>query len=360
MTTYKISMRYDDYIIYHDQITAIDLSTESNSIIFFTNKDTLNFLDMNNVNYLIESNLKDKLKNFLVYKKFILVSLVILVFSVYLNTYRVQQINFNIDTPINSVIEARLQETSKRIFFFDFSKTDYQELSKDLRSEYPCYEWISITKDYDIIEVEIIKTGLDNKYEETLNGNIIASKNGVVVSYLVHSGDVLVEKNKYVEKGEILIQGGYYDTLVSPKGIVLAHTYEEESFKIYKEVLSEELTTNINSFYQINILNNLFDINKNEYVNYEDTTTEVFKIPYLFSFNKVIHYEKKEVTYFYDQTSAEEYGESKVIEKFNSSKVIDEEKIETIKVLSSIEYDEFYEITYLVKKLESIGEFQEL
>ncbi len=358
-SNYKISMKYDEYIIHHEELTAIDLMSEGNSIIFYTNKETINYLDLNNINYIIESNFKEKIKDLFIFKKFILFGVILVMFGVYLNTYRVQNITFNIDTPINSVIEERIREENKRILLFDFVKIDYQELSKDLRSEYPCYEWISVKKEYDVIEVEIIKTGLDNKYEDTLYGDIVATKEGIVESYLIHSGDVMIERNSYVKEGDILIKGSYYDTVVSPKGLVLAHTFELDTYKIYKEVKTEELTSLSNSFYQFNILNNLFNLNKTKYNSYQVSNNELFKLPYLFSFNKVTHLEQKEVTYYYDKDTAEEYGQSKVVEKFNNNKVTEEEKLENIIVYSLIEKDEYFEITYLVKKLESIGVFKE-
>lgn len=358
-TNYKISMDYNDYIIYHEQITGIDLQSEGNSIIFYTNKETINFLDMNNINYIIETNLKDKIKSFLIFKKFIFVSILFLLFSLYLNTYRVQDVVFNIDTPINYIIEQRINASNKKVLFFDFNKIDYQQLAKDLRSEYPCYEWISITKDYDVVEVEIIKTGLDNTYSDNLDGDIVASKSGTIVSYLVHSGDILIEKNINVNKGDVLIKGSYYDTVVSPKGIVLANTFDIETYKIYKEDKNDELTSKSNSFYEFNIINNIFDLNNQIYTDYNIIHNEIFKIPFIFTLSKVTHLELKEVVYYYDEQSAIDYAKSKSIENFNLNKTLDEEMIDSLIHYKTVEKDEYYEISILVKKIESIGVFKQ-
>ncbi len=360
MKTYKISMYYDDYIKNHEQLKAIDLTTESNSIIFYTDKQTIDYLNLNNIQYNIEFSIKDKIKEILVFRKFIFITITLMIFCVYLNTYRVQDITFNIDTPVNETIKEKIQLSHKKVFFFDFTNVDYQELSKELRSEYSCYEWISVSKNYDVIEVEIIKTGLTNKYEDKVNGNIVASKDGIIDSYIVHNGDILIEKNQYVKKGDILISGSYYDKVVSAKGLILATTYEEKVYTVNKNIKEDKLSGVSKSFFRLNLFNNIINLNKEAFSNFQEDSNELFKIPFIFSLSKVNIYESKEVSYEYDLQSAKEYGFTKVEETFNYNKVYEEEEILNTLILTYKEYDDYYEITYLVKTLESIGVFEEI
>ncbi|MFI3252059.1 MAG: sporulation protein YqfD [bacterium] len=358
---YKISMYYDDYIVNHQDIIAYDLESKGNSIIFYTNKETLDYLNINNLNYVIERNIKEKIKKVLLLKKFVLFGIIIIGFGIYLNAYRVQNVIFNIETPINNEIKTRIETSHKKVFFFDFSNIDYQQLSKDLRSEYSCYEWISVTKNYDVIEVEIIKTGLDNNYVDDLYGNIVATKDGIIETYLVTGGDILVTRNQYVKQGDILIQGSYYDKTVTPKGVILAHTFETQVYQVPKVIEETQLTGEKESYYRLNIINNIFDLKSNYIYNeYSEESIEVFKMPFLFTVYKVNRYNKQNIIYNNDIDSAIEYGYSKVEEHFNKTKVLDEEEIETCMLLTSIEYDDYYEVTYLVKKIESIGKFEEM
>ncbi len=356
---YKISMYYDDYLIHYESLIAYELQSSDNSIIFYTNKESLEYLDINNINYVIEKNAKQSIKRFFIYKKFVLIILALGLFGAYLNSYRVQNIIFNIETPINNVIKEEIQTSYKKVLFFNFVNEDYESLAKDLRSRYSCYEWISINKNFDVIEVEIIKTGLDRELTDDLNGNIIATKDGVINSYLVHSGSVMIEKNDYVKKGDILIEGLYTNTVVSPKGVVLAHTFEEQTYIVEKEINDTILTGLTDKFYGINLFgNNINFIKDYKYSEYEQTKSTIFSIPFLFDIYKIEQFQKSDIIYINDNESAVEYGYSLVEENFIKNKVIDDEKIETSKLLNITEYDYYYEVTYLVKKLESIGEFE--
>lgn len=358
--TYKISMYYDDYLVNHHNIIAHDIITKDNSVIFYTVKETIDYLNINDIQYVIETSLKQKVKDIIIFKKFIFFSLLILLFCIYINGYRVQNIIFNIDTPINDKIEEQISLSYKKLLFFNFTTVDLQKLSKDLRSEYSCYEWISISKNFDIIEVEIIKTGLNNQYEDELYGDIISTKEAIVESYKVFSGSVLIEKNQYIKPGDILIKGMYNDVIVSPKGVVLGYTFEIKTYKINKEITENKLTGSNTSFFKVDFLNKSIDITKEfKYNIYEETFKEYFKIPYVLTLYKVEHQEKENLTYFNDEESACEYGYTLIEQEFNDNKIISDEKIDTMKFLSSNEFDDYYEITYLVKKLESIGKFEE-
>ncbi len=358
---YKISMYYDDYLKYHEDLIAQNLISQGNSIIFNTNKETIKHLDINNINYVIENNILERIKSTILLRKMILITLILIIFSVYMNTYRVSDINFNINTPINEQIKSDIEATYKKLMFFNFTTYNYQELSKDLRSKYTEYEWISINKEYDTINVDIIKTGLNNELKDDFIGNVVAIKDAIIESYIVHNGTLLVAHNDYVKKGDILIEGKYSESLVSPKGIILGHTFEEETYKINKIVKDESLTGKVDSFYGISIFNKSINLKKTyRYSINKEEKKLLFKIPYLFNLYKIDQYEKNDIIYNHDEESAINYGYTLIEENFIKNKVVDEEKLESNQMLYIEEYETYYEITYLVKKLESIGKFEEM
>lgn len=358
---YKISMYYDDYFIHHQSIKAFNLRTSNESIVFETDSESIGYLNDNNVKYIIEKNKFEFIKNIILLRKFVILSCVVMLFVLYMNSYRVNDINFNIDTPINDEIASSIESKYKKLLFFDFVTDDFVDLSKNLRSEYSCYEWISISKDYSTINVEITKTGLNQTYNDNLIGNIVASRDGVISSYIVYSGTVSISYNDYVKAGDILIKGAYEDILTTPKGVVMATTYSEETYQVPKTIYEEKLTGNMSYFYEVCILNNNFDILKEtNYSLYQEISSSIFSIPNFLQINKIEHYEKNDIIYINDIDTAREYGLTLVDKNFTDNKVLEEESIVSKYVLTTTEYDDYFEITYLVKKLESIGEFEEL
>ena len=66
-----------------------------------------------------------------------------------------------------------------------------------------------------------------------------------------------------------------------------------------------------------------------------------------------------DIIYTYTKDSAISYAKSIIEDDFNTSRVLDGEKILRIEELIVKEAEDSYVITLLVKKIESIGEFKE-
>ena len=102
----------------------------------------------------------------------------------------------------------------------------------------------------------------------------------------------------------------------------------------------------------------LFDLFKKN--NYEKSSVEAttkFNIPFIFNVKKVEEYEKNDIIYVYDRKSAETYARSVIENDFSNNKVLNSEKIIRLEMLKINEIDSLYEVTFLVKKTESIGVF---
>ena len=97
--------------------------------------------------------------------------------------------------------------------------------------------------------------------------------------------------------------------------------------------------------------------------NHKNSTTltkkVIFNIPYLLCVNKIEEYEKNDIIYTYDKESAVEYAATIIEDEFIKNKVLNDEKILRIQELVVIEDEESFKITFLIKKIESIGEFKE-
>ena len=351
---YKISIDYDDYFANSTLFKAKNIEIVGDSIMFETDKETIDLIDNKNIRYMLHESKKEKIKGILKYKTGIFFGLFFAIFFVIMNTYRISTIEFSDNHPINSQIVSYIEQDSKRLLFLNFHKNNYQDLAKDIRSFYPEYEWVSISKKGSVIYVEIDQDDVIKKDDNTLKtGNIIAKKSGMIKEYAIYSGSSNLTVNTYVREGDILITG-------QAKGYVLATVYEQITININKEMVLNESTGKVMFYNQINLFGKEFNISKKE--NYADSyniTKNIFTIPYIISVNKIEEYEKNDIIFTYDKSSAVSYAQTIIEDNFNENKVLNQEEILLIENILTIENETGFEITFLVKKIESIGEFVE-
>ena len=136
--------------------------------------------------------------------------------------------------------------------------------------------------------------------------------------------------------------------------------YEQKEITVSKTNKVSELSGDVINYNQIEIFTKVFDINKKERYNDSTLTKKViFNIPYLLCVNKIEEYEKNDIIYTYDKESAVKYAATIIEDEFIKNKVLNDEKILRIQELVVIEDEESFKITFLIKKIESIGEFKE-
>ena len=358
---YKIIMSKNDFFKIHNRIATSNLEINKDDVTFEVELGSLNILKESGYSYHLVDSFRIKLKEFM-NKYYLLVFGILLVFSIlYINSYRVNKIIFNTKTPINSKIEAAIEENYKKIFTFNFSNLNYTEFSKSLRAKYVEYPYINVYNKNNDILVDIYTYNdnypIENKGSST--GDIIATKDGVVDNIYVYNGCSLVSKNKYVKKGDILISGTINNNFVVSKGLVLGYTFEKAVISIPKEEKVEVLTGNTQSYFDISIANFKFSINKeNEYSLYEYEYKTKFNIFDFFSIKEIEEYEKNDIIKENTQDLAIEIGKEKLITDFEACRISDQEYIVDVKPYHIIENKDDYEITYILKKYESLGVFQ--
>ena len=101
---YQVSLDYDDYFANSQNITAKNIEVIGDSILFETNKEGLDYLDENNICYMLHKDKKAKRKHLLISKSGILIAILICAFLIYFNSFRVSKIAFNGTYPINEEI----------------------------------------------------------------------------------------------------------------------------------------------------------------------------------------------------------------------------------------------------------------
>ena len=353
---YKISIDYDDYFANSQAFKASHIEVIGDSIMFYTDKETIDLIESKNIRYMLHYSKKGKVLTFFKYRTGIIIGLLCLVFLITMNSFRVSAIEFSGTYPINDEIQSYIESQNQQILFFDFHKNNYQNLSKDLRSVFNEYEWISISKKGSKLFVEIEPTTTKNiTFDDEVTGNIVAKKSGIITEFAVFNGSSNLTANKYVKEGEVLISGQ-----VSPaKGYVLATDYEQKIIEIPKQNTLNEFTGKTINYNQIRLLNKSINIKKVENFGVSELTVKsIFNIPYIISVNKIEEYEKNDIIYTYDKKTAITYAASIIEDEFTKSKVLNEEKILRLESLVVLEDSDSFKITFLIKKMESIGEFK--
>ena len=353
--TYQVTLDYDDYFKCSNSIKAEKIEILGDSILFYTDEESLKYLNDNNICYMVHEDKKTKKKKMTLHFGGVVFGLIFVAFLLIMNFYRVSEIKFSGIYPINDAIGKMIEDGYKSILVFDFHSNNYEDLSHKVRMAFKEYEWISIAKNGSIIEVNIEPTKTQ-EYPNVLipEGNIVAKKDGVVSQFIAFDGKLLVEDNMYVKAGDILIEG----KVLGARGYVLAYTYEEIMIKVPKSLNSKEFTGKSNKYYEVEIFNRAFPfLKESNFVDKEIVSSHIFTIPYLLRINKIVEYEKDDIIYVYDKDEAVEYAKSMVEASFENAKILPEEKIVLQEVLLTNENEDFFQITLMVKKEESIGEF---
>lgn len=360
---YKVIMNKNDFFKIHNRIAAKNLEIKEDKVHFEVELGSLNVLKESGYPYHLVDSFRIKLQFFIKQYYLVLVGVLFLFSVLYINSYRVNGIFFNINTPINADIENRIKKSYKRLFCFNFSNLNYAALSKSLRIEYVEYPYIEVYAKGNKILVDIYS--YDDEYpKSTANdtkGDIIAKKDGVVDSFYVYSGSVQVGKNKYVRQGDVLVSGQVNDTTVSSKGLILAYTYEKVTIDVLKEEKLEEATGNQQSYFKIGCFGYDFPIGKkNTYEKADSTERSIFNLFDAFHVKKIAETEKNVIIKKYNQEQAVNKAQEMIQSDFESNKVDEHEKITDMVTYSVKEDENKYAVTIILKKLESIGEFKAL
>lgn len=355
---YQIIMDKNDFFKIHNRIAVKDLKIDENKAIFNVDLGSFTIIKDSGYSYKLVDSFKIFFKKIISKYYLLLIGLIFLLTILYINTYRIKKIEFNLITPINSTIENDLKSRMKKLYFFNFLNIDFNQYSKELRNKYSEYPYIEAYSKNNVIHVNLFQNeSYVQKVASDPNGDIIASKDGIISEYYVYNGQSFLSKNKYVKKGDVLISGTINEKLVSAKGKIFAYTYEKKKVTIPKtEYVS--LITDKTSYYQILLFNNPVNINKKkEYIDYNKNEEIKFNLFDWFSIKKIEEEEKNDIIEENSKEIAIEKGISIIKEEFNNSKTLVEEEIMDIKCYDIIENENSFSIEYILKMKESIGEF---
>ena len=360
MMNYKIKMNKDDYFKISKRIISNNLEIDGEDVYFEVEGGSYQIIKKSNYKYKVIENVQSIIVNFVKKHTFIIIGILFLFSVLYMNLYRVNEINFNRDTPINDEIEYKIKSSFKKLFFFDFCSLDFHELSKELRMQYPEYPYIEVGFNNNIIDVTIYNYDeVLVEYNGYMEGDVVAKKDGIVDVFYVFNGQNMVSKNQYVKSGDVLISGKLVDKYVQASGLIMAITYDKVIVSIPKrKTLTKELLEKDN-YYRINIFDYSFDIGKkhkyDQYNMYEEMTFNLFDF---FNIKKIEDVKKNDIIVSYSYEEAYQLACDEILLDFENTMV---NQLEKVIEMASIKCEEDYfnyNFTFIVKKYESIGMFK--
>lgn len=359
----KVIMHKEDFFKIHNRVQTRNIEINNDTVTFEADQNALTFIKNTGYDYNITDSFKIKMGVILKKYYMVIIGFIFLFSIIYINTFRVSKIIFNTQTPINSKIENQLKSQYKDLFCFSFSNIDYQELSAKLRMEYSEYPYINVYSKNNNIQVDIYT--YNDEYNELelsgTSGNIVAKKDGLISYYYIYQGENKASVNKYVKKGDLLVSGFINNKSIGAKALIMANTYEKIEVEVLKKESIAYETGNNDNYYEVSFFNNSFPISKkNEFALVNKSEKNVFNLFDLFKIKKIEEKEKNVIIEENTLEAACSKGEKLIKDNFESNKSFDEEKIIDLKMYMYNEDEKSYKITYIVKKLESIGDFKEI
>lgn len=349
---YKIKMNKDDYFKISNKIISSNLSIDDHEVTFEIEGGSYNILKRTSYPFKIIESLRSKILRFFSRYGLLIAGVLFMLSILYMNIYRVKTIEFNRDTPINKDIEYRIKSSYRKLFCFDFCSLDYKEFSKDMQRTYFEYPFINVSCKNNVISVYVADVDEANyNVEAPLTGNIVAKKDGVVDSFYVYDGKLQVSKNKYVRKGDLLIEGNS-----SVRGLIMATTYDKVEIEIPKKTQEEELTAEVSTYYDLSLFSMNFSIGKKpSYELSERQEEQVFNLFGFFSLKKIAETKKNAIIKTYSKETALTLAKGKIEEDFTLHQSNTLERIVGITNTKEVEQEDSYIFTFIVKKYESIG-----
>ncbi len=320
--------------------------------------------DILDENYKLIYDFNKIFKNIFLYKIGFILGFLLFLSFFFINKYLVNDIVFNDEFLINQEIKNVINKNLKTILNNKFINTNLNDLSKNLRMEYPTYEYINLNKKGATIYVTINK--LDDLNEKNINddiGSLYAIKDGIIKYYTIYNGKPLIERNDYVKKGDLLVSSNLlyginndHNKKVQARGLVIAETYEKCEFNILKKEIKFEYTGNIKNCKTITIFNKEFFKKEIKYNNY-DKFIYSKKILGFIKIKKIVYKEKNDIINIYNKNEIIEKIKNSIYYDFLKKRVSEKEKIVEIFNVSIIENNDSFYISLIVKKEENIAYF---
>ena len=347
-----------NYLIYNN-IYYEDLICNKSSYILTVNIDDYKKISRRYKCEIIRYYGKNYFINFLTVNKYLLISFIIGLFLLHLLTSTIFKININTsDVSLKKVINEALIDNGIEMYK---RKKSFDELlsikEKILNENRDVLEWIEISEKGCTYNIDVTKrVKKERNDEEKILNDVIASKDGKILSIVVENGVKAKDINDYVKKGDILISGNVVkneDTvyLTNAKGKVYAEVWNTVNITIPFNYIEYVNTGRKVNHYYLDMFNHKFTlIGKYNNPNVIKTKSIILDKPYLpFKLYKeeMKIYKYKEFNISVDEAYNEaiKRSEEKIKQTLNDDEYIISKKVLKKEVFSSkIKLEIFFKI----------------
>lgn len=229
----------------------------------------------------------------------------------------------NVPVSLVPIIREELNNYGLTKYSFKKSYKDIEMIKKEIkRNNNESIEWIEIEEKGVTYNIKVIKRIIDKEKPNKEPCDIVAKKNGFIISILSSSGEVLKNPGDYVSKGEVIVSGIIKNKedivdIKASEADVYAETWYKVKISHPFTYLKEENSNKYKNFYYLNFLGkriNLYRKNTNSsFVNSYDVINNII---FKFTKEKRVLISKKEIKYSEEELEEKinEIARNKIIE----------------------------------------------
>lgn len=289
--------------------------------------------------------------------KYFILCFVVMIICMFLVSNIILKINvIHSNKKVRELVYSELYDNGIKIFSIkkDFNKLENIK-NKILENNRDKLEWISITNIGMTYVVRVEERIIDNIKNEHGYCNVVATKEGIVTNIFSDKGDILVNVNDIVRKGDILITGNLIvneetKNYTCASGKVMAKVWYTTNISLKREYLKKEYTgkKRINFYINHKVLRN------NKYSKFDKKY--IINNKYIKIYKEIEYKEKK---YKYNELNSVDKALLEIDNKFKN-KLGDKGEIIDKKILNKSINNKEINIDVFVITLENISKQIEL
>lgn len=302
----------------------------------------------------------------------VFVGILLFVGFIFINSKSIKKIEFNAETSKSDEIVEIIESHYQRILGLNFLKSDLNTINFALRREFTEFEWIDVRREGTVLKVTILEPNIINKkvVKREGYGDLVARESGLITSFHVRQGIVLVTENQYVEKGQLLVSGnlnykwpdrpGFY---VPAEGNVKARVHRERVVEVLKEQQITAYTGKVKSHSYLNLFGLKIPLKAQGegFKDYDEikrtNNVKIFNRELPFGIKKVHYYEKNDIIRLYDENASLLYARSVIY--YELSQMFEEgDELVDLLLLQREETEDRYIYHFLLITNENIAEFR--
>lgn len=301
----------------------------------------------------------NKLKNYLKQDKIFIICLFIGIILFICINNMIFKINIvHESSTVRTLIKEELDNYGIKVLSFKKNYNKLEQIKQEILDKHPDkLDWMEFETKGMILNVKVEERIITNTKKEDKTCDIIAKKEGLITDFKVINGEVLININDYVNKGDTLISGiiKYNDEekrYTCASGEVYATTWYTANVSIpfkYSEY-EKEGKTRYNLVWEYNDIKH--EIFKNRLKNYESNYKTLLKI-----FGLNIYLDKqisiRKINKEYTEEEATNIGVEKAIESITKKlskkdTIIDKKVLKKVKNNSTMDIEVFIVVKELI------------